>query len=503
VAGFRVKYRTGGLVAAERSTKAQVQAYLYGVRRVEHAVLSGASFRRNLHSPRPGLSVTVGAVLAAIVLAGFAVYGFVKPAPSIGDAKVLVDSDGGGAFVMRDGTAYPAMNLASAMLAATGEPGRDQGAAVRKVTTSTLAGVPKGQLLGIPGAPNQVPTKDRLVPDTWTVCDLLTRDPDAVPGHVVSPVTTVLVGLPPARTAADPSVALLVTADGSTYYLVWGGHRARVDLGDRAVVEGLGLDRAAARRVSVGFLDTVPEGKPIARPAIPGAGEPARLGDRAVRVGDVVAVTRASGGSTRYLVLGDGVEEVPATVADIVRASTSTSADVRVVALSDISGAPVSASPVDISAYPAEPLHLVPPDQAPGVCLGWRSGGEPAWTVYPVARVPLPTGAKAVPAPPLPPSGVQDGTGGADAVYLAPGKGLVLSQSIDGRGGNGGALVLVNDQGVRYPVVSAEALAALGLADTAQPAPAELISLLPLGPTLDPVPARRFLGGQDGLPAAG
>lgn len=485
-------------MAAERSTKAQVQAYLYGVRRVEHAVLSGASFRRSLHSPRHGLSMAVGAVLAAIILGGFAVYGFVKPAPSIGEAKILVDSDSGGAFVMRDGTAYPAMNLASAMLAAAGEPGAG---AVRKVTTSTLTGVPKGQLLGIPGAPSQVPSKDRLVPDTWTVCDVLTRDLDAVPGHTPRPVTTVLLGLPPAQTGADPSAAMLVTADGSTYHLIWDGHRARVDLDDRAVAEGLGLDRAAARRVSVGFLSAVPEGKPINRPEIPGAGDPARLGNRTVRVGDIVAVTRASGAGARYLVLGDGVQEVPGTVADIVRASVPGSADARVVALSDISSAPVGASPVDISAYPARPLRLVPPDQAPGVCLEWRAGGEPVRRVYPVQRVPLPAGAKPVPAPPLPPSSLQDGTGAADAVYLAPGKGLVLSQSIDGRGTSSGALVLVNDQGVRYPIVSAQALAALGLADTAQPAPAELISLLPLGPTLDPVPARRFLGGQGGLPA--
>jgi type VII secretion protein EccB len=486
-------------VAAERSTKAQVQAYLYGVRRVEHAVLSGASFRRSLHSPRPGLSVAVGAVLAAIVLAGFAVYGFVKPAPSIGDAKVLVDTDSGGAFVMRDGTAYPAMNLASAMLAAMGEPGAG---GVRKVTTSTLAGVPKGQLLGIPGAPNQVPSKNRLVPDTWTVCDVLARDLDAVPGHRPRPVTTVLLGVPPAGTGTDPSTALLITDDGSTYHLVWDGHRARVDLDDRAVVEGLGLGRAIARRVSTGFLDTIPEGKPITRPQIADAGRPARFGNGPWRVGDVVTVTRASGVRARYLVLGDGVQEVPGTVADVVRASTSASADERVAALSEISRAPMSGSQVDVTAYPAQPLRLVPPDQAPGVCLDWRPGGEPVRTVYPVRQVPLPGRAKPVPAPPLPPASQQNGTGAADAVYLAPGRGLVLSQTIDGRGASGGALVLVNDQGIRYPIVGEEALAALGLEGTAQPAPAELISLLPLGPTLDPVPARRFLGEQDG-PSAG
>ena len=59
---------------------------------------------------------------------------------------------------------------------------------------------------------------------------------------------------------------------------------------------------------------------------------------------------------------------------------------------------------------------------------------------------------------------------------------------------NTGNLFLVTDQGIKYPVASLEALGALGLGKTIAPAPAELVALLPLGPTLDRAPARRFFG---------
>jgi hypothetical protein len=55
-----------------------------------------------------------------------------------------------------------------------------------------------------------------------------------------------------------------------------------------------------------------------------------------------------------------------------------------------------------------------------------------------------------------------------------------------------GAYDIVTDVGVRYPVVSAEALATLGyVADKAVDVPAEFANLVPAGPTLDPAAAIR------------
>ena len=486
-------------MAAERSTKAQVQAYRFGVRRVEHAVQTGVSFQRSLHGPRHGLSMVVGVVLAGLVLAGFAVYGFIKPAPSIGNAKVLVDTDSGSAFVVRGGTAYPAMNLASAMLAAMGQTGSD---GVRQVNTATLATVPRGQLLGIPGAPNQVPGEGHLVADVWTVCDLTTTDPAAAPGHTPAPTTTVIIGRPPAAPVTATTLGMLVTADQQSFYLVWEGRRSKVDPADRAVAEGLGIDPSAARTVSLGLLNAIPEAAPIIVPRIPSAGRATSVGSRSAAVGDVVRVERAATGTGYYLVLRDGIQEVSGVVADIVRAATGQSAEIPLVPPTDITAAARTNEPVAVDAYPTRRPRLVGLAAAPGLCLQWRLvGGEPSRAVYPVTALPLPAGATPVSAPPQGAGGPASATGSADAVYVAPGSGIVLGQSIDGRTANTGNLFLVTDQGIKYPVVDMAALRALGLGATVSPAPPELVSLLPLGPTLDPAPARRFFGEAAGLSA--
>src|SRR5690348_4863607 len=103
----------------ESPTKWQAQAYRFGVRRLESAVASGDSLLRG--DPvrrRLNIALIISFVLAALILGGFAVYGFVKPEPSIGGAQVVIDSDTGGVYVSRDGRLYPAMNYSSALLAA-------------------------------------------------------------------------------------------------------------------------------------------------------------------------------------------------------------------------------------------------------------------------------------------------------------------------------------------------------------------------------------------------
>ncbi|MGB4810398.1 MAG: type VII secretion protein EccB, partial [Candidatus Phosphoribacter baldrii] len=316
-------------MAAQRSTKVQVQAYRFGVRRVEHAVQSGVAYRQSLHGPRHGLAMVIGLVVSGLVLAGFAVYGFIKPAPSIRDAKVLVDTDSGSAYVIRDGVAYPALNLASAMLAADQD---STGAnSVRQVNTATLADLPRGQLLGIPGAPHQVPAEASLARNTWTVCDVITRDPAAAPGMTVLPKTTVTIGLTATRPATD-ATTVLATPDGRSYFLIFQGRRARVeDPANAVLTEGLGLDLAAARRISVGLLNAIPEVAPLRIPTIPSMGAATKVGGRTMRVGDVVTVERASGGTVHVVVFADGAQEVTPAVADLVRvASGQTAAPVAI-----------------------------------------------------------------------------------------------------------------------------------------------------------------------------
>jgi hypothetical protein len=54
----------------------------------------------------------------------------------------------------------------------------------------------------------------------------------------------------------------------------------------------------------------------------------------------------------------------------------------------------------------------------------------------------------------------------------------------------GGALSIVTELGIRYPVASREVADKLGYAGVkATPMPAEVVALLPVGPALDPAAA--------------
>ena len=87
----------------------------------------------------------------------------------------------------------------------------------------------------------------------------------------------------------DDGRALLVEHAGIAY-LVYDGHRARVDLSDRAVTGALALDGVEPRPVSAGLLAAIPEVPPITAPRIDGAGTRATHGLSDVEVGSVVAV---------------------------------------------------------------------------------------------------------------------------------------------------------------------------------------------------------------------
>ena len=88
-----------------------------------------------------------------------------------------------------------------------------------------------------------------------------------------------------------------------------------------------------------------------------------------------------------------------------------------------------------------------------------------------------------------PPRGVPELAAGAGSfVVIAPGRGVLVRSAT----APDGALGLVTDLGVRYPVPSAEALGMLGFAEVAPvPRPAAVVGLLLTGPALDPAAAAR------------
>lgn len=490
----------------ESPTKWQAQAYRFGVRRLESAVsagdplLRGDPVRRRLN-----IALIVSVVLAALILGGFAVYGFIRPAPTIGDAQVVIDSDTGGAFVARNGTLYPAMNYASAMLAASqGESqSGDKAPTVTSVDDDAIGDEPRGPQLGIPGAPNVLPSSASLVGAQWTVCDDTTVNTALPPGSKPDVKTTAIVGpRHPVLGQLGADDGMLVSADGGhTTYLLWTGGRSEIDLGNNTIRLAFGLPaNVAPRPISAALLNVIPQNKDIVAPDIAGAGgAPPYAQALGVTVGEVFGLERADQSHTAYVALQDGVQPVTPLVGDLVRDQLDENKQLPLVAPKLLRDAP-RANHIDTSIYPRVSPHLIGYAEHKAICV-FRSGNRlNNARIYALGNDPLPAGAKPV-------TVTRPGALTVDQVYLPPGKGAVFTSATPKQNVGFHALFVVTDEGVAYPVVSGPALVALGYtAPDITPTAPELISLLPAGPALDPAEAAHFYpqtgAGAKSLPSA-
>lgn len=466
------------------------------MQRLKDAVSKGASYRKSLYGPRHGISLMIGSVIAALGLAGMAVYGIIKPAPSVGDAAVVVDTDTGTPYVIREKVLHPSTNLSSAMLAAAPEGGdipvRKQSEIVRRVNTASLDGLPRGSLLGIPDAPGDVPDHEHQLDGRWTVCDEARRDPGRSPSAPPTLRTIAILGEPGAGELPGPEVAHLVTTDaGRTGHLLIDGKRSQIDIKDNRLLLGLGIDATKVRPISRALLNTIPERPKITSPQIPDQGKGANVGQRKLSVGDIIRIQQATAADSYYLVHNDGLQKVDAVTADMVRAVTGQHADVPAVPPSDVTSAQTTRHPIDTASHPKARPVLTDAAQTPVICLDWAPAeGSPHRALYATKTVPLPPKSRPVDVPP----GNTATT--VQQVYVRPGWGLVVGPSPDGVSVNEGNPVLITDRGMRFPLPDVRSLRLLGLGQRVQPVSPELMNLLPQGPTLDPRAALRFMPGQ-------
>ncbi|MCP9620960.1 type VII secretion protein EccB [Nocardia otitidiscaviarum] len=460
------------------TTRWQVSGYRFLVRRMEHALVRRDV--RMLHDPMRSQSraFAVGLVLALVALAGCGVLALLRPQDKMGNSTILIGKDSGAVYVVIDGVVHPALNLASARLAA------GEAAAPATVKESELGKKPRGQLIGIPGAPASLNFDDSGRGRAWTVCDTLASDGS---GELT---TAVLAGDPELAEKAGPLAAgrALLVRGRESAYLVYDDRRARVDMNDRAVVDALGIRGMTPRPVSEGLLNAIPEVLPIVPPPIAdvGAAPGYPLGDH--RIGDVVQV-RTDG--SHYVVLADGLQPVSELTADIVRNTYRATPTDTHIAQADRTAAPVS-SALRVADYPAAAPEIIDGKDQPVACLSWQpvpvadksEGSTRAeLTVLTGHTVPIPDRARLV-------SFAQaDGSGPhADAFYMPPGAGAYAqSTGIEPDSERRDSLFYISDFGVRYGIVDLDAAKALGMdPDSVRPerAPWQLIGLLAPGPAL-------------------
>ena len=444
------------------ATRDQVDAYRFGLRRWEAALVRGDPVPLHEQVRAQRRAVAAGVVLGVLGLAAALVSAVVAPRPAWRTQDLVVGTPSGALYVV----AHDPDRLVPV---ANAVAGRLVLAALRSapvltdpvlVDDGTLAEAPRTAAAAVAGAVGADPQR-RVVP-RWAVCDEVTPT-----GRLLG--TTVLAGI--AAGSEEPAGVLLAVPGGATW-LVTGGHRHRIDLGDAAIRTALGLTGRVTRPASPGLVSALPEGPPLVRPVVPGAGAPGPRGLRP-RVGDVVA-SRPAGAAPRYhVVLDAGLQEVSPLVADVLAAASGK-------AVTEIGPEVVADLPpvrrLDVAGWPTVAPTLHEPAEAPVTCWTWSGepGADPVGGMH-LGRMP---GAK--------PTVVLAGADGAGARVdaVAVGAGGAVRATAPGVPGGAGTVWLVSASGVANGVADEASAAALGITDPA-PAPEAALRLLPTGPVLD------------------
>ena len=463
------------------ATRDQVDAYRYGLRRLEAALVRGdpVPLHEQVRSQRR--AALAGALLGLLGLCAAVVLAKVAPSPEWDRQAVVVGAGSGALYVVARGPdrLVPVANLPAArlVLAALGGDADPATATPVQVPDSALDGAPRTPTAALPGAVAVRP--DAAVPPRWAVCDEVA--PDGQLAH-----TTVIGGAAALEQGPHGDAVLLADPDGTTW-LATGGVRHRVDTGDGRLLAAFGLTGRLPREAAPALLSLLPEASRLATPVVAGRGGPAPAGLPG-RIGDVLVAHPVGGAERYYVVLAHGLDEVPAVAAELLRVSSGARAPLPVGAAELGRAAIVDELPVE--GWPAGAPRTLEPAEAPSVCWAWNAAGAPAGELRIGTAAPLPAGASPVPL------AQADGQGERiDAVAI--GSGGPVRATAPGRAPDAGPLWLVSATGVAYGVADAPTAAALGIT-AAEPAPEAALRLLPTGPTLALAEAARVV---DGLPA--
>jgi type VII secretion protein EccB len=482
-------------------TKVQLDAYRFGQRRMESALA-----RRDpvlLHEEIRGQRRVVASGLALAMLALVAMFAYAKlvPKPDWQREMVIAGKQSGRYFAVihNPDRLVPVQNLAAARLVLFAARGGSGGDASATATATAMDDknfdtAPRTASAAVPGAAASLPSPDAPPPPAgpWALCG--TTGPNGRP-------TTALIADTGPATPLGPHGGVLLKGPDRVEYLVVNATKYRIDAPE--ALAAYDLRDHTPRPVSASLLAAIPDGKPLDTLALSGAGQPvpALPGHS---VGDIVRVVTPGQPDRDYLVLANGVQEVSAPVAGLIRAGQRSGQgqppdSVRldeVNALNRVSVPGLSAYPTAVPGIVDLDPAATGPDGAPtgAVCWQWSPTGLRG-TVTTAAALPVPDGR---PLTRLARAG--DPGQMLDEVSL-PASGALVACAVSAAqpscGSTGadaqqssGALWLVSETGVGYPIANAETAGALGVRSSV-PVPADALRALAAGPTLDVAQARR------------
>lgn len=455
----------------------QAQAYFFLVGRLAAGLLTGEPDTLQRPNRRPSIGTAVGVLIMVLIAAGFAIYGLFRPGgPNAWQAtsgSIVLVKETGARYVYADGTLLPVLNFASARLVL------GSGAPVVTVSRDALSGLPVGAPIGIPGAPDNLPSTRSLYTGPWSVC--------ARPASGGSTRTTVVLG--PAGAAApalsDDQALLVSTLDG-TVYLIWHGQRHRI--ANAAALVALGYAALEPLPVTEAWINSVPAGPDLGFPVVPARGTTGpTLGGEPGVVGRVYEWHNpALSTSELFLLRTDGLALLSRTVAALVLADPATQAaygdaPVRRVPVSadEVAAAGVVDLTTFVTGYPPAPPEAANSTGADIACIRHTLS-----TIAPTVEATLMPPAALATAVPL--SGPASTRANADEAVVAAASGVLARNDT-----SPGTVYLITESGVKYPVADDESLQALGYTTgAAVPVSGELLALLPTGPVLSTAAAQ-------------
>ena len=498
----KVVYRRGFV------TRHQVTGWHFVMRRIASGIALHDT--RMLVDPlrTQSRAVLMGALILITGLVGCFVFSLIRPSGSAGNNAVLADRSTAALYVRVGDDLHPVLNLTSARLI-VGRPVNPT-----TVKSSELDRFPRGNLIGIPGAPERM-VQNASHDANWTVCDAVSGTSRGAHSTGVA----VIAGPPDgdgARAAAIHANQGILVDNGASTWLLWDGKRSQIDLANHAVTSALGLglgapEVPAPRPIAPGLFNAIPEAPPLAPPPIPNSGDPAGFSVPAP-IGAVVVsygLEQNSSGTVRYYaVLPDGLQPISPVLAAILRNTNSYGLDQPPrIGADQVAKLPVSRM-LDTTRYPDQQIVVVDAAKNPVTCAYWSKPAGAATSSLSLLSgsvLPVPDGVRTVD---LVGGGSQGNGSTATRVALAPGTGY-FTQTVGGGAAApaAGSLFWVSDTGVRYGIDNeaengpgaaghGKTVEALGLSAPAVPIPWSVLSLFATGPALSRADA---LLAHDGL----
>ncbi|MFC9391277.1 type VII secretion protein EccB [Streptomyces venezuelae] len=445
------------------SRRDELNAYTFAKKRTVAAFLQPSPSGTEEGAPRPLRAIVPGLIVAALVVAGFGAWGMFSPqAPKGWDTpgtRVIVGKQSTTRYVVLEtGTGkdkktllHPVLNLASARLLLN--PDQFQVVQVADKTLD-LGKPPRGPILGIPYAPDRLPTADDAgKPKRWAVCE----QPGGGTGASVQKATFLFAERDLGRTEGagklkDGEVMFVKGQKGAAQFLVdHTGTKYPVKAESTGLVTTLvGLSKKP-QAVTDDWLATLKTGDEVDFPRVPGeagapAGVPGSLTATENRVG-MVLVAETGSGPQNYVVLPGKVQPVTPFTARLLINSPQNG-------VLDMDGKAVT---VDAPSFVPDPTFF---------------HGGANWPKKRVAQVNATTDAGARDTVCNVLTGVDekgattlatwagseypaDITAGGTSTYVTPGTGLLYTQTQgQQKAATGGSLFLVTDTGLRYAVQS-------------------------------------------------